>query len=45
MLEKIFIFLTLGFLVSGECPKPYSHCNLGKEGFTNVHIVPHTHVT
>ena len=26
-----------------NCPKPYSHCNLGKEGFINVHMVPHTH--
>ncbi len=26
-----------------DCPKPYSHCNTGKDGFINVHIVPHTH--
>ena len=26
-----------------SCPKPYSNCNLGKEGFINVHMVPHTH--
>ena len=27
-----------------QCPPAYSTCNLGKEGFTNVHIVAHTHV-
>ena len=26
-----------------DCPKPYSLCNTGKDGFINVHIVPHTH--
>ena len=26
----LFLF-TNGFLVNSECPKPYSHCNLGKE--------------
>ena len=26
-----------------SCPKPYSNCNLGKEGYINVHMVPHTH--
>lgn len=31
-------------LVKADCPKPYSNCHLGKEGFINVHIVPHTHV-
>ena len=25
------------------CAKPYSHCNLGKPGFINIHLVPHTH--
>lgn len=43
-------FLYVGILIlintlpiKTDCPKPYSHCNLGKEGFINVHIVPHTH--
>ncbi len=31
-------------LINSECPMPYSSCNLGKPGFVNVHIVPHTHV-
>lgn len=26
-----------------SCPDAYRHCNLGKEGYINVHIVPHTH--
>jgi hypothetical protein len=28
---------------ANSCPKPYEHCNVGKPGFINVHIVPHTH--
>ena len=28
---------------NGDCPIPYSQCNLGKDGMINVHIVPHTH--
>ena len=38
------ILLVNGLLAKEKCPKPYSHCNLGKPGFVNVHIVPHTHV-
>ena len=30
-------------LAKERCPKPYSRCNLGKEGYINVHMVPHTH--
>ena len=26
-----------------DCPKPYSHCKPGKDGFIDVHIIPHTH--
>lgn len=26
-----------------SCPNAYSHCDLGKPGHINVHIVPHTH--
>lgn len=50
---KSILLLLLGLAALGwsqaarnkqaSCPKPYSHCNLGKEGFINVHIVPHTH--
>jgi hypothetical protein len=32
-----------GFIT--DCPDPYSHCSLGKPGFINVHLVPHTHVS
>lgn len=31
------------FCAESACPNPYSKCNLGKDGFTNVHIVSHTH--
>ena len=26
-----------------QCPPAYSTCNLGVEGYTNVHIIAHTH--
>lgn len=26
-----------------DCPAPYSSCNLGKDGYINVHLVSHTH--
>ena len=26
-----------------KCPPAYGHCNLGLDGYINVHIVPHTH--
>jgi lysosomal alpha-mannosidase len=40
-----FTFTAYGFVIKSlnECPKPYSHCNIGKDGFINVHLVPHTH--
>ena len=53
--ELVIIVLSLATLITSntikskykhkvtECPKPYSHCNAGKDGFINVHIVPHTH--
>ena len=44
ILIGVFIVLNNVFPVITDCPRPYSHCNLGKEGFINVHIVPHTHV-
>ena len=45
MLVQKLLVLALVLSASGECPnQPYSHCNLGKEGFINVHLVPHTHV-
>jgi lysosomal alpha-mannosidase len=43
---KFFILLFCFKLILGskaECPKPYSHCNTGKDGYINVHLVPHTH--
>ena len=46
-MSKIIIclafFLNYFFLILGDCPNPYSHCNLGIDGFTNVHIIAHTH--
>jgi len=44
ILIGVFIVLNNVFPIITDCPRPYSHCNLGKEGFINVHIVPHTHV-
>ena len=38
------VLFSYTFLIQAECPEPYSHCNLGKPGFVNVHLVPHTHV-
>ena len=48
MLRPFFeLFVAFCFLQSSlakeNCPKPYSQCNLGLEGFINVHLVPHTH--
>ena len=48
MLRSFFVilvvFYALGLVLTKQnCPEPYSHCNLGKEGFINVHMVPHTH--
>lgn len=28
---------------ANTCPKPYSNCNLGKDGYINIHLVSHTH--
>ena len=42
---KLVIIYSINFLlVTTECPTPYSNCNLGKPGFINVHLVPHSHV-
>ena len=47
-LSSFFALLSLLSLCQAKetfdnCPPPYSNCNLGKEGYINVHIVPHTH--
>ena len=50
-LKIIFIFissflipLTFQTLISEkQCPPAYSTCNLGIDGYTNVHIIAHTH--
>lgn len=44
LLISLLIIFSNAFLTQAECPEPYSHCNLGKPGFVNVHLVPHTHV-
>lgn len=44
---KLLLFGIITFIISSTnagCPEPYSHCNAGKPGFVNVHLVPHTHV-
>lgn len=48
--KVIFLFAFLGLCLAlkeskfkTKCAPPYSNCNLGKPGFINVHIVPHTH--
>ncbi len=38
----LFVFKLNG-ITTQECPPAYSNCNLGKEGFINVHLVAHTH--
>jgi lysosomal alpha-mannosidase len=47
-LALAFVLLALGAALTEarddlKCPPAYSHCNLGKPGFINFHIVPHTH--
>jgi hypothetical protein len=38
-----FIKSTLEFKSENQCPPAYSTCNLGIDGYTNVHIIAHTH--
>ena len=38
----LFVFCSVNGKVK-DCKPAYSTCNLGKPGFVNVHIVPHTH--
>jgi hypothetical protein len=50
-INTLFLFLAIScfFLIKNriycynKCKKPYSHCNLGKDGMINVHLVSHTH--
>jgi lysosomal alpha-mannosidase len=48
-LFKLIVFVsTISYLcvhatAKESCPPPYSTCNLGKAGYINVHLVPHTH--
>ena len=46
VLTRIIISLVLLNFSIGksiqDCQPAYSTCNLGKEGFINVHVVPHT---
>ena len=37
------LVLKLSSIRAQQCPPAYSNCNLGKEGFVNVHLVAHTH--
>lgn len=40
----IIIFcLKYRYVVTDQCPPAYSTCNLGIDGYTNVHLVAHTH--
>ena len=46
--KAIYALLSIALLVgsisaANSCPKAYSHCNLGKEGYINIHMVSHTH--
>ena len=45
LLTAIFYCILLKINVNcyNKCPKPYSNCNLGKDGMINVHLVSHTH--
>ena len=52
-MNKLSLFILSCFLVGSiwtaekkkldDCPAPYSSCNLGKDGYINVHLVSHTH--
>jgi hypothetical protein len=39
----VFLFQFFSKNVYANCPPAYSHCNLGKDGMINVHLVSHTH--
>jgi len=40
----LLIFLSIEPIwTTDTCPKAYSHCNLGKDGYINIHMVSHTH--
>ena len=46
LIAIVFILIEFKQLTASKeenCPPPFSHCNLGKDGLINVHIVPHTH--
>ena len=47
ILKTLFLYFVVINLVyckdKLDCPPAYSTCNLGKEGYINVHVVPHTH--
>ena len=38
-----FIIFQLSEISGQQCPPAYSQCNLGIDGYTNVHIIAHTH--
>ena len=42
---SIFFLVSVGssLKVDSACKSAYSSCNLGKNGYINVHLVPHTH--
>jgi lysosomal alpha-mannosidase len=42
---SIFLFglLVVSAKQPETCPPAYSHCNQGRDGFINIHLVPHTH--
>jgi hypothetical protein len=46
----LFLFSACGLRIvnakssgNDKCPPAYSTCNLGKEGYVNVHLIAHTH--
>ena len=41
----IFFFVSCVFCLTSadQCPPAYSTCNLGIDGYVNVHLVAHTH--
>jgi lysosomal alpha-mannosidase len=51
-MAQIFQFFILFVLINfyygnnfgdNECRNSYESCNIGKEGYLNIHLVPHTH--
>lgn len=46
VISRVVLLLYCGFVLvdaTETCPKAYGSCNLGKEGYINVHLISHTH--